>query len=229
MNFWLNLLFSARCPLCDRPLGPKEAERAALCPDCVQRVRREWRADSGKPVAGCTQTDAALLYCGSVRELIVRMKYRRRQPLARRWLGRQTGARLLSHQPDWQVDLVTYVPTSLNHWWRRGFNLSAVLARETAQVCGLPCRRTLRRALFSRYQAEMPSAQARRDNVAHAFSPWPGVRLDGLRVALVDDVLSTGATAAACAACLRAMGAAEVYLVCAAKTPGKRSKIPKKG
>ena len=228
MNWLLNLLFAPRCLLCRKPLGPVEAGRSQLCPDCVSTWRTKYLADGGKPVAGCTQTDACLLYRDEVRGLMVRMKCSRRLPQARQWLGKLVGVRILLHAEQWKPDLVTYVPTALNHWWRRGFNLSEEIARIAAKTAGLPFEKTLRRVWFSRYQSRIDSTEGRKKNVRSAYKPRPEVDLTGKRVVLVDDIQTTGATAEACVRLLRELGAAEVYFVCAAKTPGNRTKMTKK-
>lgn len=219
----LDLFLPPKCPVCRAVRGP--ADRGQLCSACAAEIRRTYRAEGGKPVEGCTQTDAALLYTGAVRRMILHTKNGGLS--ARPWLCGQTAALLLSHQAAWRPDFVTFVPTALNHWWKRGFNLGADLAQGAAKACGLPCRCVLRRRLFGGYQSHSSDLAARRRRAAAAYSPGKGVRLDGMRVVLVDDVLTSGATASACARLLREMGAVEVYFLCVAKTPDRRMKMTK--
>lgn len=215
----MDLIFPPRCVLCGH--GLRGTSR--LCPDCAAELRQCGRAQGARPVAGCADTDAALLYRGKVRRALIACKFQDKPALGA-WGGGLVAACLLRHRPAWQPDLVTFVPTTLGHWWKRGFNLSHLLAREAARRCGLPCVRTLRRRWFARSQLSMQGDAARRQNAARAYFPGNHVQLAGKRVVLVDDILTSGATAAACAALLRQMGAAEVYFLCLAKTPSYAKK-----
>lgn len=107
-------------------------------------------------------------------------------------------------------DLVVSVPLHLRRLRERGYNQSADLARFAARALELPVdARALERRRATEVQSRLP-ASARAANVAGAFrAAHP---LQGLRVALVDDVLTTGSTAAAAAAALRAAGADSVEL-----------------
>ena len=81
----------------------------------------------------------------------------------------------------------------------------------------MPLQRSVRRVKSTAPQAGLTNAK-RRVNVAGAFAVKKNVRLDGARVLLVDDVLTTGATAAACARALKRAGAAHVTLLALART-----------
>jgi len=90
----------------------------------------------------------------------------------------------------------------------RGYDQAALLATEVARLVDLPLRAPLRRVRLSRPQVELDRA-ARAENVRGAFIAEAG-SLRGLRVALIDDVATTGATLAAVSGALRAAGAREV-------------------
>lgn len=158
----MDLLFPPRCVLCRHGLTGK----GPLCPDCAADIRQSYRAQGARPVEGCKDTDAALLYRGKVRRALVACKFQDKPTLGA-WGGGMVAACLLRHQPDWKPDLVTFVPTTLGHWWKRGFNLSRLLAREAAKRCGLPCVPTLRRRWFARSQLRMQGEAARWHNAAY--------------------------------------------------------------
>lgn len=111
--------------------------------------------------------------------------------------------------PPWP-DCVVPVPLHALRLRERGYNQAALIARHAALACGRPLRaQALARVRATRAQSALGIAD-RRANVAGAFCASPV--LAGLRVALVDDVATTGSTAAAAARALRAAGAASVEL-----------------
>lgn len=213
-NRLFDLLFPPRCVLCGKGLN---GGSGWTCPDCAQEVRGRYRPVWDKTVQGCVDSAAALVYVDQVRRVLIDCKFYDRPTLGP-WGGGLVAASLLRRLPDWRPDLITYAPTTLAHWWKRGFNLAHVLAKEAARRSGLPCVRTLRRSLFGKSQLQMKGAQERKHNANRTYAPLRTVDLTGKRVVLVDDVLATGATAAACVALLRQMGASEVFFLCLAQT-----------
>jgi ComF family protein len=123
-------------------------------------------------------------------------------------------------------DLVAPVPLHLRRLRERGYNQSADLARFAARALELPVdARALERCRATEVQSRLP-ASARAANVEGAFRA--ARPLQGLRVALVDDVLTTGSTTAAAAAALRAAGAdsVELWVVArAARRPQGRARV----
>lgn len=165
--------------------------------------------------SGMRGFDAAYCYGsyeGILREWIHLYKYSRIQPMAR-----PLGDLLVQAvPPDEQYDAIVPVPLHWLRQWRRGFNQSEVLARGLGHRLGLPVIAALRRVRSTEVQAGL-SNTARRRNVAQAFRPRRGRAVDGKRILLIDDVMTTGATAAACALALKRAGAARVALVTVAR------------
>jgi ComF family protein len=148
-------------------------------------------------------------YEGPLRDLIHLYKYGKIKTLARP-LGDLLAAAIPRHE---RFDAVTPVPL---HWlrrWQRGFNQSELLARDIARRTGIPVVRPLRRLRSTSVQAGLSNTR-RRQNVAGAFGCRP---ILAKRILLVDDVLTTGATAAACALALKRAGAARVTLLTVAR------------
>jgi competence protein ComFC len=117
---------------------------------------------------------------------------------------------------DLRADVLTWVPLSRRRLRRRGFDQAEVLARPLASRLGSPVDRLLIRTRDTRAQARRTAADRRRA-LAGAFTapdPVPG------DVLLVDDVLTTGSTAAACAQALKEAGAGRVFLLTAARSVG---------
>ena len=119
---------------------------------------------------------------------------------------------LTARLDDWQPDLITYMPIGFLHYRKRGYNQAELLAKLTAKPLSLPCEATLRKRWFVGKQSAQKDYAARQSNAKDAVLPKGGVDLTGKSVVLVDDIITTGATAAAavkspagdgCKPCLR--------------------------
>lgn len=149
-------------------------------------------------------------YDGTLRKLIHLFKYN-----GMRRLTRPLGALLSDALPrDRQFDLVTAVPLHWRRRWQRGYNQAELLGKAIARARGIRVANLLRRGSATRAQAGLSNAQ-RRENVAGAFRARR--RVAGLRILLVDDVMTTGATAGACARALKRAGAKSVSLLTLAR------------
>ena len=135
------------------------------------------------------------------------LKYSDRAELARpiaSWMAR-AGADVLA-----DADLVAPVPLHALRLWRRQFNQAAALATEISRRTGKPCDlAALRRVKATRSQVGLSRAQ-RAENVQGAFRSAEGAVVRGLNVVLVDDVLTSGATANAASRALLRAGAKRV-------------------
>src|SRR5207249_4806279 len=118
--------------------------------------------------------------------------------------------------------LVVCVPQRLWKKRRRGFNPAELLARALARETGLPLARgALRKNRWTPDQAKLSSMQQRAENVNGAFAARrrKAARFAGRRIVLVDDIMTTGATASECARVLLEAGALDVVVLAAARTP----------
>ena len=139
---------------------------------------------------------------GLWREAVLQLKFGNNRALARAMGGllyetwREHGLR---------ADCLIPVPLSPGRARSRGYNQAALLARELAQRSGVPALEKALRCVRQTSEQALLGAQERLRNVAHAFAP--AHELEGLVVALVDDVCTTGATLGACARAVREGGA----------------------
>jgi ComF family protein len=147
-----------------------------------------------------------------LRELIHVFKYGRVETLARP-LGRFLALALPRTE---QFDAVVPMPLHWRRRWSRGFNQSELLARQIARRASVPVRNLVRRVKATPPQAGLTNAK-RRSNVSAAFRVSRPERVRGLRIVLVDDVMTTGATGSACARELKRAGAARVVLLTVAR------------
>jgi len=143
-----------------------------------------------------------------VREAVHALKYNHLSALARP-MGELMAEYVKTEKLP--VDLAVPVPLFGRRQRLRGYNQSALLARELARLDGLSLAgRGLSRRRDTPPQARSVDAEARRRNVAGAFAA-DGHRVEGRRVLLVDDVMTTGATLDSCARALLQGGAASVW------------------
>lgn len=230
MNGWLrrvqDALWPADCLLCggSAGAGPNLCAGCAgdlpwietACPACglalpgiysCPRCQRRAPAFSG---ALC-----ALRYEPPVTWLVYQLKYRRRLAAADA-LGAALVRRLRALDGTRRPDVLVPVPLHPSRLRARGYNQALELARSVAPALDLPLRAgALRRVRSTPPQTGMTSRRERRRNLAGAFvAPRP---LGGAAVALLDDVLTTGATAEAAARALRRAGAARVEVWAAAR------------
>lgn len=209
------LVLPERCACCGAAVGGQ----GALCPACfaaLKFVEPPVCPRCGWPAQGvclrCTPGGPirsrrfALVYADAAAELVRGFKYRDRPELAPRlaqWMAR-AGAEQLA-----RADLIVPVPIHWSRLFRRQYNQSAELARRLSALSGVPCDvRALVRTRATPPQARQPSLRDRHANVARAIAarrPFAGGT-----VLLIDDVLTTGATAEACAAALLKAGAQAV-------------------
>lgn len=217
---FLDVVFPRRCAGCAQGGWP-------FCPDCASSLAAlgpPWCARCGLPSArprdacpGCPPAEldgarAAFLYDGPARRAIHRLKFS-----GWRGVGEALGRAMAATEPP-AVDAVTWVPLGRRRLAERGYDQAKVLAVAVARELDLPTVRPIRRALATGPQARRSAAE-RRTAMRGAFAPTG--RPCPPRVLLVDDVLTTGATAAACAVALREAGARSVFLLAAGRAaPG---------
>ncbi len=162
------------------------------------------------------------MYEGTLRSLIHLFKYSGMKPLARplaSYLERaisKDGPNKDESSKDDSYDAVVAVPLYWRRRWTRGFNQAELLARHVAKRRGIPLLSALRRKRATATQAGLASA-GRRRNVAGAFVLKPNQNLAGKKILLIDDVMTTGATASACASVLKRGGAKSVSLLTLAR------------
>ncbi|MFL5911589.1 MAG: double zinc ribbon domain-containing protein [Gaiellaceae bacterium] len=209
----LDLLLPRRCLVC----GNAGGVLCAGCRDGLPRIEpplcercgapTEWpvqrcRECSGRRLA-FTQARAAVAYDEAVRLLVSGWKER-----GLRRFADDAAALVVERLPAPTAEVVTFVPADRHRQGERGHHPAERLARALAGRWQLPCRPLVARTRETQRQRGLSLADRRR-NVAGAFSARPASG----EILLVDDVYTSGATASAAAAALRAAGADTVNVV----------------
>ncbi len=226
----LAAVFPSRCPACGRLLT--QLRRGPLCEPCWSALPRHAqipcrcglpllpglsacpRCRRGRQVFAAGSSLGP--YEGPLRAAVHALKYSGRRRAAARLaellLESEAVLRLVATS-----DVLVAVPLHPRRLRERGFNQAALIARELAERTARPCcPDALVRRLDTAPQAGL-SAAARRKNVRAAFAVRRRGSVAGKTVTLVDDVVTTGATAQACGRELLAAGAREVRLVSVAR------------
>ncbi|MBK5933990.1 ComF family protein [Rhodovulum imhoffii] len=194
-------ILGAVCDLCGAPL-PGLCGEPLICDDCLYKPR-PW--DRGR---------SAVLYEGRARDLVLALKHGDRTDLARpmaHWLAR-VAAPLV--QPGM---VVVPVPLHRLRLLRRRYNQAALLGEGVARALGLAyCPDLLVRRRATAVQEGLGVA-ARAANIAGAIEVHPRRSVDGRPVLLVDDVMTSGATLAACAVACRGAGSGPVSVLALAR------------
>jgi ComF family protein len=190
----IEFLGDGGCAVCGLPL---QATESKTCASCLARPPR------------IARTRSAVAYDKLSRSLAIRLKYGRKVAIAR------TMARYMAplvQAGDGQPVLMP-VPLHRTRLWRRGFNQSALVARELSRRLKLRNDPILLRRTKRTPPLKGMSPLQRRKAVAGAFRVRDRTAVAGKTVILIDDVLTTGSTAEACARTLKRAGAARVELV----------------
>jgi ComF family protein len=215
----LGRLFVETCPGC---AGPADSGLCATCRAQLTRVAAPCRACGlAQPVARCPRHSGAwhvravvapFEYAAPLDGYVHALKYR-----GARNLGRALGLLLAPAARMGGVDALVPVPLHPQRLRERGYNQATEISRELKQAFGLPLllRGIERRGPYVPQTGQAAAARVR--NVATAFAVVRNVA--GLRIAIVDDVITTGATVNALAAGLLAAGAVHCDAWAVARTP----------
>jgi len=182
------------CTVCGLPLRSTDAD---ICGACLAKPPR------------LARMRAAVAYDDISRAIAIRLKHGRKVALAR--MMARYMAPLVGEAGEDRI----FVPVPLHRrrLWRRGFNQSAIVARELSRRLHVPLALDALKRVKSTPPLKGLNMLQRRRTVSGAFRVNPNARVQGRVVILVDDVLTTGSTADACARALKRAGAARVELV----------------
>ena len=211
------LLFPRKCVLCCAILPQEHID---LCPKC-RREAPEFTF-TPKRIGGAAGWTAVWFYKDLVRPSILRYKFRSYRQYAQTY-GRLIAMRVLNDL-DAEFDLVTWVTPSIRRQLIRGFDHGRKLAKFVSKELNLPLKRTLTKKFHNAPQSASASASQRRGNVLDVYKVYKPEVFRSKRILLIDDIITTGATASECAKTLMIGGAASVHVAAVAATDFRKKR-----
>ena len=205
LYYWLmGLLFPPKCVLCRKLLTDMETD---LCGNC--RIHSpEWE-NTKRKLQFLDSFAAVWYYEGSIRRSLLRYKFYGKRGYASAY-GRLLAMEILKEHPE-GFDILTYIPISRLRRLRRGYDQVELLAEAVGQELGMQPMSTLKKIRHNRPQSGIAGQAKRRANVLGVYRAVCPQEVQGKRVLLLDDIITTGATAGECARVLLTAGAKEVH------------------
>lgn len=203
------LIFPPKCTLCQQLLSGQETD---FCHNCRENTEKFKKSKTHIPfVAHWT---ALWYYKENVRGSIHRFKF----GCKRRYgdvYGRLMAMKLSDSLAE-DADILSWVPVSRRRKLKRGYDQSELICRAIGRELNLPPTGVLKKIRHTPPQSGLRDAAQRRANVMGAYKVIDPKSVAGKRILLIDDVVTTGATASECAKMLLIAGAKEVYLAAVA-------------
>ncbi len=208
----LDILFPPRCVFCRKFL---RSSSVLICEDCRKNLpyTKDGGEKQGEFFSRCV---APLYYEGDVRESLHRFKFRGATGYSKVY-----GALLadcIRENLDGCYDLISWVPLSRKRLNERGYDQAMLLAMAAALELDDVAVSTLEKPLEAEKQSLMGSAEKRRANISGAYRVADSELVDGKRILLIDDIVTTGSTLSECAKTLLSAGAKEVLCAAIART-----------
>ena len=212
----LEWLFPRKCVLCRKILPNEETD---LCRAC--RAHQPEYPYGKKKVPHIHDMTALWIYEGDVRKSIHRYKFNGARHYAEVY-GRLLAMRIQRELP--YVEVVTWVPVSRKRKRQRGYDQVELLAKAVSAELSIPCEALLEKFRDNRANSGLKTPAERRANVLGVYKVPEGASIRGKRVLLLDDIVTTGATASECARVLLTAGAKEVLFAAVAAAGTTTSK-----
>ena len=216
MMLWyriLNLLYPPRCILCRRLLKKEETD---LCTDC--RMEAPFFPDTKRNLQFLDSFAAVWYYESSVRGSLLRFKFRGARGYGASY-GKLLAMRLMQQYPE-GFEVLTWIPVSRLRKLRRGYDQVELLAKAVGRELGMIPVSTLKKVRHNRQQSRISESAQRRANVLGVYRVTDPDLIRDRRVLLLDDILTTGATASEAGRVLLTAGAKEVH--CAAVAAARK-------
>ncbi len=199
-----DLLFPQKCVLCRRVLRRGETD---LCEHC--RIEAPEFSQSKLKLQFLDSFAAVWYYEESVRDSLLRYKFSNRRSYAKNY-GRLLAMKLQREYPE-GFDVLTWIPISRLRRLRRGYDQVELLAKAVGRELGMEPQPLLKKIRNNPPQSTLGDYSRRRANVLGIYRAQNEETIKGKRILLLDDILTTGATAGEASRVLLTAGAEEVH------------------
>lgn len=215
-HFLSVLFFPDRCPFCNKLVEPNDV----ACPSCLEMLRRKHLPiKSGVNGFRCI---SSFVYDGKVRRLILQTKYQKLTQFIPQ-IAKILANDIKEIYGDKAFDIITAVPMFKDDLYYREYNQAALLAKEIAEVLGIPYHDTLRKVKRTKKQHTL-KYQERKTNLSGVFELIKKERLENKRILIIDDVVTSGYTLGNCC---KILSKAKPELICCATVASAHDKYPK--
>lgn len=213
ISLLLDILFPTRCILCRSFISPG---RPRICPACQDTMPATEKGSirRGDFFSGCV---SALLYEGRVKTAIRRYKFHGDAAYAHAF-GELVAERIYEQYGE-EYDVITWVPLSPDRRQERGYDQTELLAVDASRRLNRTLQSTLRKKRGVKPQSLSGSPERRKANIAGAYRVCNPEIIQGKRILLIDDIITSGSTLSECAKTLLLAGAEEVLCASLARTP----------
>ncbi len=209
---------ASRIPICDSCLSGFEPVAEPMCGACGRPFDSEVAAEAIQPLCRLCRLqyyafDGArsfAIYDDSLFEAVALLKYEQVSRLGDWFAGKLTEV-ARRQATEWRADVVVPVPLHAARRRERGYNQAESIARPLARSLGLKLESRVLQRVKPRPPQLVLSRTERWQSVRGAYAAREKARVDNLRILLIDDVMTTGATLDACARALKMAGAAAVF------------------
>lgn len=200
-----HLLYPWKCVFCESVLKDTD-----ICRECEEKLPYTVGDSAMQKFPFIDKCVSPLYYKDKVRASVHRYKFGGCSAYSRRYAALMSDC--VENNLDCRsIDVISWIPLSKKRLRQRGYDQARLLAEEIAAKTGLPCRQLLQKVKNNSAQSLTRDAKQRRENVAGVYALDDGADVSGLRILLVDDVVTTGATMSEAARILRKAGAKSVF------------------
>lgn len=241
-----SIVFPAPCRICEQVLDT--ASRVPVCARCLQsftRIGRPLCSCCGRPIISAQVETAPTILCRLCRaetyafsvarsfaaynspmvRAILLLKHEGVAPLGE-WMAARLSELIVDEAQRFAADVIIPVPLHRDRQRERGFNQAELIARPLARRLGLPMRVAFLARTKPRPESLQLTRRQRWDTVRGAFAVPEHAKVDKLRILLVDDVMTTGATLDACSRALLHAGAGEITALTVARAVSNWAPVP---
>ena len=206
-----HLLYPWKCVFCESVLKDTD-----ICRECEEKLPYTVGDSAMQKFPFIDKCVSPLYYKDKVRASVHRYKFGGCSAYSRRYAALMSDC--VENNLDCRSsDVISWIPLSKKRLRQRGYDQARLIAEEIAAKTGLPCRQLLQKVKNNSAQSLTRDAKQRRENVAGVYALDDGADVSGLRILLVDDVVTTGATMSEAARILRKEGAKSVFGVTLAR------------